>query len=71
MFSAMGSPWFFHPLINCLYQTIRKKSGLKAQMVQFVLKTVIARYKAVKEQLFQKPYKCQDETAYSHRDKQK
>ena len=36
-------------LNKALYRDIREKFGLKAQMTQSVLKTVIARYKAIRE----------------------
>lgn len=44
-----------------LYDSIRKTYGLKAQLTISSIRTVTARYKTVKEQLFQNPYKYQDE----------
>ena len=44
-----------------LYYDIRKKYSLKSQMTISALKTVTARYKTVKEQLYQNPYKYKDE----------
>ena len=43
------------------YQTIRSQYGLKSQMAISAFKTVTARYKAVKEQLFQSPFRYEDE----------
>ena len=48
-------------LQKVLYTPIREQFSLKSQMSISVLKTVTARYRAVKEQLFQNPYKYQDE----------
>lgn len=47
-------------LQKSLYHLIRNKFGLKAQMTQSVFKTVLARYKAVNNQISKKPYKYQD-----------
>lgn len=44
-----------------IYPSIRKMYGLKAQLTISSIKTVTARYKTVKEQLLQNPYKYQDE----------
>ena len=44
-----------------LYYDIRKDYKLKSQMTISALKTVTARYKTVKEQLHQNPYKYKDE----------
>lgn len=44
-----------------LYRSLRARFGLKAQMAQSVLRTVIARYRAVHTQLKQRPYRYQDE----------
>ncbi|EGF47372.1 transposase IS605 family protein, partial [Lacticaseibacillus rhamnosus MTCC 5462] len=44
-----------------LYCSLRARFGLKAQMAQSVLRTVIARYRAVHTQLKQRPYRYQDE----------
>ena len=43
-----------------LYSDLRNQFGLKSQLAQSSIKTVIARYKTVKQQLFQKPYKYKD-----------
>ena len=45
-----------------LYKILRSKFGLKSQFALSAIKTVIARYKTVQEQLKQKPYKYKDET---------
>lgn len=50
----------FRTLQNHLYHKIRDTYHLKAQMTISTFKTVTARYKAVKEQLRQKPYKYLD-----------
>lgn len=44
-----------------LYSSVRSMFGLKSQMTQSAFKTVTARYKTVKEQLKQKPYKYRNE----------
>ncbi|KXI18760.1 transposase, putative domain protein, partial [Lactobacillus crispatus] len=44
-------------LNKALYRDLRNKFGLKSQMAQSAIKTVIARYKTVKTQLKQKPYR--------------
>ena len=44
-----------------LYRDLRTQFGLKAQMAQSVLRTVTARYKAVRTQSKQKPYRYRDE----------
>ncbi len=43
------------------YQDVRNQFNLKSQLTISVMKTVTARYKAVKEQLAQKPYKYKNE----------
>ena len=48
-------------LQETLYQTIRTEFGLKAQFTISAFKTVNARYKTVQEQLFQKPYRYENE----------
>ena len=45
---------------KAVYSDLRQKFNLRSQMAQSVLKTVIARYKSVKTQLGQKPYKFHD-----------
>lgn len=44
-----------------IYRDIREKFGLKSMMAQSAIRSVIARYKTVKEQLFQKPFHYQAE----------
>ena len=44
-----------------LYTELRNLFGLKSQMAQSVIRTVIARYKTVKTQMARKPYKYQDQ----------
>lgn len=44
-----------------LYNDIRGQFGLKSQLAQSSIKTAIARYKTVKEQMFQNPFKYKDE----------
>ena len=44
-----------------LYSDIRSIYGLKSQLAQSTFKTVTARYKTVKQQLFQNPFKYKDE----------
>ena len=48
-------------LNRALYAEIRSRFGLKSQMAQSCIKTTIAKYKTVKEQLFQNPYRYKDE----------
>ena len=48
-------------LNKVLYAEIRSRFGLKSQMAQSSIKTVIAKYKTVKQQLLQRPYKYKDE----------
>ena len=50
-------------LNRALYAEIRSQFGLKSQMAQSVIKTVIARYKTAKQKLFQKPYWYKDENS--------
>ena len=47
-------------LNKTLYHDIRDLFGLKAQMAQSVIRTVVARYKTVRTQLHQQPFKYQD-----------
>ena len=44
-----------------LYSDIRSIYGLKSQLAQSTFKTVTARYKTVKQQLFQNPFKYKNE----------
>ena len=48
-------------LSSSLYHELRDRFGLKSQLAQSAIRTVTARYKTVKEQLFQHPYKYKDE----------
>lgn len=52
----------FMILQDILYHDVREKFGLKSQFTISAMKTVTARYKTLKEQLYQHPYKYQDET---------
>lgn len=56
-----GFPLKALDLQDHLYQTVRRDYALKAQMAQSVFRTVVARYKTVKEQLAAKPYRYKDE----------
>lgn len=53
-------------LNRALYADIRSRFGLKSQMAQSSIKTTIAKYRTVKHQLFQKPYKYKDENGDWH-----
>lgn len=44
-----------------LYSNLRSQFGLKSQLAQSSIKTTVARYKTVKQQLLQNPYKYEDE----------
>lgn len=48
-------------LNKALYRNLRERFGLKAQLAQSTIKTTIARYKTVREQLYQKPYRYKNE----------
>ena len=48
-------------LQEALYQTIRAEFERKSQFTISAFKTVTARYKTVQEQLFQNPYRYEDE----------
>ena len=48
-------------LQDLLYHSIREEFGLKSQFAISSIKTVTARYKTLKEQLYQNPYRYQDE----------
>ena len=50
----------FMSLQRKIYHTIRDKFKLKSQMAISAIKTSAARYKSVKEQLSQKPYKYKE-----------
>ena len=51
----------FMKLQKDLYQGIRRECGLKSQFTISSLKTVTARYKAIRTQFAKKPYRYQDE----------
>ena len=53
-------------LQDILYHSLREDFGLKSQFTISAIKTVTARYKTVKEQLYQKPYRYQDEKGNWH-----
>ena len=51
----------YQSLNKKLYSGLRGLFGLKSQLAQSSIKTTIARYKTVKQQLFRKPYRYKDE----------
>ncbi len=51
----------YQSLNKKLYSSLRGLFGLKSQLAQSSIKTTIARYKTVKQQLFRKPYRYKDE----------
>ncbi len=51
----------FLKLDRAVYHPVRSQFQLKSQMAQSVCKTVIARYKTVKDQLLKSPYKYKNE----------
>lgn len=51
----------FKTVNSVLYQDLRDRFNLKSQMAQSVSKTVIAKYKTVKEQFKQNPYTYKDQ----------
>ena len=51
----------YYKLHDALYFTIRKRFGLKAQLAQSCIKTTIARYKTLREQMESRPYSYRDE----------
>lgn len=55
-----GFPLNSVELSKLLYQTLRTEYGLKSQLAQSCIKTVIARYKTIKDQLFNHPYSYQE-----------
>ncbi|MBS5214180.1 MAG: transposase, partial [Megasphaera sp.] len=63
------SQYIFDNQFNLAYQSLNKELycelrvlfGLKSQLAQSSIKTTMARYKTVKQQLFQKPYKYKDQ----------
>ena len=56
----------FMKLQETLYQTIRTEFGLKSQFTISAFKTVTARYKTVQEQMFQNPYRYENEKGETH-----
>ena len=56
----------FMKLQETLYQTIRTEFGLKSQFTISAFKTVTARYKTVQEQMFQNPYRYENEKGKTH-----
>lgn len=50
----------YQSLNKALYNDIRSQYGLKSQLSQSAVKTAIAKYKTVKQQLFQNPYRHKD-----------
>ncbi len=51
----------YQSLNKKLYSDLRKLFGLKSQITQSSIKTAISRYKTIKQQLFQNPYRYKDE----------
>lgn len=49
---------------KALYKDVRSLFGLKSQLTTSSFKTVTAKYKTVKQQLFQNPYKYKDEKGH-------
>lgn len=56
-----GFPLNSNEVQKHVYSDTREQFGLKSQLAVSVCKTVTARYKTVKEQLYQKPYKYENE----------
>ena len=56
----------YHSLNKELYNDLRGLFGLKSQLAQSSIKTAITKYKAVKQQLFQNPYRYKDEIGSWH-----
>ena len=62
------SQYIFDNQFNMVYQSLNKKLysdlrnlfGLKSQLAQSSIKTAISRYKTIKQQLFQNPYRYKD-----------
>lgn len=51
----------YQKLNQALYSSLRGLFGLKSQMAQSSVKTAIARYKTVRQQLIRKPYRYKDQ----------
>lgn len=51
----------YQKLNQALYSSLRGLFGLKSQMAQSSIKTAIARYKTVRQQLIRKPYRYKDQ----------
>ena len=68
------SQYIFNNNFNMAYQSLSKELysglrglfGLKSQLAQSSIKTAIAKYKTVKQQLFQNPYRYKDENGNWH-----
>lgn len=68
------SEWIFNHNFNLnqnqinkeIYYQIRKQFKLKAQLTQSVIRAVVARYKTIKTQLANKPYRVYDQTTKHH-----
>lgn len=68
----LASEWIFNHdfpmnsnVVNkALYRDFRAQSDLNSQMVQSVFRTVISRYKTVKQQIQRKPYRYQNENGH-------
>ena len=56
----------YQSLSKELYSDLRGLFGLKSQLAQSSIKTAIARYKTVRQQLFQNPYRYRDENGSWH-----
>lgn len=56
-----GFPLNFMRVQEAIYHSVRDVCGIKSQMTISAIKTVTARYKTVKEQLSDRPYKYVDE----------
>ena len=69
------SQYIFNNQFNLTYQSLNKELygdlrnlfGLKSQLAQSSIKTTIVRYKTVRHQLFQTPYRYKDENGNWHR----
>lgn len=53
-------------LHDALYYTIRQAFGLKSQMAESVVKTVVAKYKTIETQLGKNPFKYKDKNGKWH-----
>ena len=57
----------FKELDQAMYHELRNRFGLKSQMAQSVFKTVAARYKTIRGQMAQRPFKYKDEKGKWHK----